>query len=91
MTTQELAENNAFLNAVLSTAPMNYAFKWVYIPTKRAPCLVTPYKLLVFFVYSIWLVKNRKFSGDKAAFKRKLDQLWCVDVYLYTTCLSCNE
>lgn len=29
MTEEELVENNAFLNAVIETAPMKYAYKYV--------------------------------------------------------------
>ncbi|TYZ56957.1 hypothetical protein PybrP1_010152 [[Pythium] brassicae (nom. inval.)] len=50
VTEEELVENNAFLNAVVDTAPMRYVHNW--------------------------LTKNRKFSGDMRAFKRKLDYLW---------------
>ncbi|RLN79088.1 hypothetical protein BBJ28_00006954, partial [Nothophytophthora sp. Chile5] len=58
VTAEELAENNAFLNAVIETAPMRYAHRY--------DCALA----------SLWLVKNKKFSGDMREFKRKLEHIW---------------
>jgi hypothetical protein len=41
VTAEELGENNAFLNAILATAPMRYAHAYA-LPSRRRPCLSQP-------------------------------------------------
>lgn len=53
---------------------MRYAYKYVCCPLASVSVPLMPGIVSC----CSWLVKNKKFSGDIRAFKKKLDFLWCV-------------